>query len=154
MLRAGDPPPDLVVVIRAAPATAREVIDDLAEDALASGLAYAIEPEPGHREPLFGVSVFARPPGVEVATVLARFDDAPAYLETTVGVLRAAGFVVWPTGAVGNHFDVQLLPGRSESKPTSLEAVRSAAIRLLGIAGELRLNPAYASGGATPLEEP
>ena len=42
MLRPGDPPSDLVVVIRAAPATAREVIDDLAEDALASGLAYAI----------------------------------------------------------------------------------------------------------------
>jgi len=98
--------------------------------------------------------VFARPPGVEVATVLARFDDAPGYLETTVGVLRAAGFAVWPTGSVATHFDVQLLPGRREDEPVTLEAVRSAAVRLLNVAGELRLNPAYAGGGTTPLEEP
>jgi hypothetical protein len=80
-----------------------------------------------------------------VAEALARFDEAPSYLEARLGALRSAGFVVLPTGANVDHFDVQLLPGHAdEDAGEPVVAVRKAAARLVAAAGELRRNPAYA----------
>jgi hypothetical protein len=138
-------PDDLVVVVRATPASVEATVEDIAVDALESGRTYAVQDEAGEREPLFGVSVFARRPEVPVAEALARFDEAPSYLEARVGVLRSAGFVVLPTGANADHFDVQLLPGHAdEDAGEPVVAVRDAAARLVAAAGELRRNPAYA----------
>ncbi|MGH9268110.1 MAG: hypothetical protein ACRD0D_08025 [Acidimicrobiales bacterium] len=93
--------------------------------------------------PSGGVSVFARQPGVAVAEILARFDDAPTYLEATVGALRGEAFTVWPTGTAPDHFDVQLLPGVAEDDSAPADAVCRAATRLIAIAGGLRAHRGF-----------
>lgn len=153
MLRPEEVADDRLVLIRAAPMTAAATLADITDDALASARAYSIETEPGHREQLVGVSVFARRPGVDLTALLARFDEAPAFLETTVAVLRASGFTVWPTGSNIDHFDLQLLPGLSEDDVVSAETVRRAAGKLLSISGDLRPNPAYAGERSGRFEE-
>jgi hypothetical protein len=64
-VRAGDTPDDLVVVIPATPASRAQAADDIAEAARVSAEVYVILHENGFRELLFGVSVYARRPGVE-----------------------------------------------------------------------------------------
>ena len=60
MVRADETPDDLVLVIRASPATRSECVADLVADAVRSGRLYAVAGSGGRREVLFGVSVFAR----------------------------------------------------------------------------------------------
>ncbi len=55
------------------------------------------------------------------------------------------GFEVLPTGANLDHFDVQLVPGRSVADgPADPAALVSAARLMIQVAGELLPNPAYA----------
>ena len=66
------------------------------------------------------------------------------FVEAPVGAIRAAGFEVIPTGTGADHFDVQLIVGVTEARPTASESeVREAATRLLDVAGEMRPNPFY-----------
>jgi hypothetical protein len=146
MLREGDIPDDLVLVIRASPATRQECIADIVADALRSGRIYAVADSRGRRQVLFGISVFARRPGVALVQVLARFDAAPAYLEAVVGSLRDAGFDVLPTGVNPDHYDVQLVPGQGEetwshSPPSGRQ--RSGSWRLRGVSGRTRRTLEY-----------
>jgi hypothetical protein len=154
MLREGEVPDDVVLVVRASPATRQDCIADLVGDAVRSGRLYSISNRDGQREVLFGVSVFARRPGVTLVEVLTRFDMAPAYLEAAVGGLRGAGFEVLPTGVNPDHYDVQLVSGQREEDLEPLAAIRAAAERLLAAAGDLRPNPAYSGGVGKPAEEP
>ncbi len=94
MVQEGATPDDLAVVIRASPATRSDCVAELVADATPSGWLYVVTEASGRREVLFGVSVFARRPGVAPIEVLTRFDAAPAYLEASVGELREAGFTV------------------------------------------------------------
>lgn len=126
----------------------------MAEDAELSARQYVVEAVPGVREVLYGVSVFARPPGVNIAAVLERFTGAPAYVEVAIGALRTAGLAVLATGANVDHFDIQLLGGVHESDPAaSTEDLRAAAARVLAVGGPLRPNPAYAGGTAESWQE-
>lgn len=154
MLREEGPPDDLVLVIRACPATREECVADIVADALRSGRLYVVADPAGGREVLFGVSVFARRPGVAPVEILVRFDAAPAYLEAAVGNLRSAGFDVLPTGGNPDHYDVQLVPGQREEDLEPLAAIRAAADRLVAAAGDLLPNPAYAGASGQPSEEP
>lgn len=154
MLREGEIPDDLVLVVRASPATRQECLADIVGDAVRSGRLYAVTDRDGQREVLFGISVFARRPGVAPVEVLARFDMAPAYLEVSVGELREAGFEVLPTGVNPDHYDVQLVGGQREDDLEPLAAIRAAAERLVVAAGNLRPNPAYAGDSGRPSEEP
>ena len=154
MVRPDAVPDDLVVVIRATPASVEEAVNDITRDALESGRTYAVLGDHGEREPLFGVSVFAYRSEVGLVELLVRFDEAPAYLESSVGELRSAGLALLPTGTNLDHFDVQLLPGQAdEGNGEPAGAVRAAAARLLAAAGDLRPNPAYAGGLDTVAEE-
>ncbi len=94
---------------------------------------------------LYGVSVFARRPGVRPDEVLDRFPQAPSYLEVSVGVLRGADLEALPTGENPDHFDIQLVRGVTEDdEPVASFDLVSAARRLLAAAGELHPNPSYA----------
>jgi hypothetical protein len=124
MLRADAVADDLVVVVRAAPASVEDAINDIAVDALESGQTYVVQNERGEREPLFGVSVFALRAGVPLIELLSRFDEAPSYLEAQVGALQSARFVVLPTGANVDHFDVQLLRAHRSFDSTFGRAVK------------------------------
>lgn len=118
MLRDERPPDDLVVLVRAAPASVAETVADITEAALDSSARYVVGDE-GSREILFGVSVFAVR-DADVSAVLGRFRAAPTYLAVAVGVLRAAEFPVLSTGTNPAHFDVQLLTGRADPDETSV----------------------------------
>lgn len=145
LVRAAEEPHDVLLVIRAAPADREAAVDAMVEDAELSARQYVVEVVPGSREVLYGVSVFARRPGDEVAAVLDRFTGAPAYLEVAVGDLRGAGFGVYPTGANSDHFDVQLIGGLREGDPgASASDLRDAAVHVLAVGGSLKANPAYA----------
>ncbi len=149
----GEPPHDLLVVIRAAPSDHNDAVDDIAEDAELSARNYTVETADGRREILHGVSVFARGPGVDVAVILDRFIGAPAYLEVAVGVVRAAGFEVYATGANPDHFDIQLIPRPGDDMIASRDELRDAATRLLAVRGPLYPNPAYAGETSDPRQE-
>jgi hypothetical protein len=151
-VRLGDVPHDLVVVIRASPASRAGAAEDVAEAARVSGEVYVVEHEDGFREVLYGVSVYARRPGAD-PDVLQRFKTAPAYLAAPVGRLRAAGFPVLPTGTHPDHFDVQLVAGQGEGDPVTDETIVAAAWRLVDLAGDLQANPFYAGAGDESPEE-
>lgn len=117
---------------------------EIAEDAAESANVYVITIG-GRTELLHGVSVFAQRDGIGVNLVLERFAYAPRYCAARVGDLRRAGFEVLPTGANLDHFDVQLVPGRSvEDGPADPTALARAALLMIQVAGELLPNPAYA----------
>lgn len=98
--------------------------------------------------------MFARRPGVDLATVLERFSGAAAYVEAAVGALRAAGFEIYPTGSNVDHFDIQLIGGLGEADPiASKDDLREAAARLLTAFGPARPNPAYSGGTAGSKQE-
>lgn len=151
MVREGETPGDLVVVVRAAPATVGETVEDIVMAAELSAEAYVVARRGESRELLYGVSVYARRPEAEV-DVLIRFAASPSYLEVSVGLLTAAGFPVLPTGTDPDHFDVQLVPGHVEGDPAEEALVVTAASRLVARAGDLRPNPFYAGGGHQSLE--
>ena len=68
-----------------------------------------------------------------------------------VDALRQAGFAVFATGARADHFDVQLVGGRTDhDQPASSQEISDAARRLVEIAGPLRPNPFYAGDRARP----
>lgn len=143
LVREGESPHDLVLVVRATPADRDAAIAAMAEDAGLSARQYMVETTPGAREVLYGVSVFARRPGVDVATVVDRFIGAATYVEVTVGALRAAGFEVYPTGSNVDHFDIQLIAGVGEGDlAVSPVEVRAAAGRAFAAAGPLKPKPA------------
>lgn len=147
MLRPEGPPDDAALLIRATPASIDEATLDIAEDAWESAAVYDVEPPSGDPVALYGVSVFARPPGASPLEVLRRFASSPYYLEATAGAVRAAGFDVLPTGANPDHFDVLLVDGRGRDDPLlPLAEVRAAAERLVAVCGEPRPNPAYPGG--------
>jgi hypothetical protein len=152
MVRDGEVLDDLLVVVRATPRRRDEAIADIAADALRSGRVYAVV-ESGRVVVLYGVSVFALRPGVPLAELLVRFDEAPSYLQAPIGRLREAGFDVLPTGVNPDHFDVQLLAGDGDGEPEPVEAVSAAAERLVLAAGDLRRNPAYTGSQDEPSEE-
>lgn len=120
-----------------------EAAEDIAAAAQLSAEVYILQWDGGARELLYGVSVYARRPGADT-DVLIRFSASPCFLEVSVGVLRAAGFPVVPTGADPGHFDVQLLPGHPEDDPADESLVAGAASRLVARAGDLHHNPFYA----------
>lgn len=144
VLRPAETPDDLLVVIRATPASRDAALSSIAADARLSSKVYCVAVA-DHRVVLYGVSVFAHRRGTELAEVLARFPGAPAYVQARVGVLRAAGFEVLPTGTNPEHFDVQLISHVEEGarEPDDIDLF-AAAVRLLDAAGETRPNPAYA----------
>lgn len=149
LVRAGETPHDLLLVIRATPADRDGAVAEMVEDAQLSARQYVVEAASGSREVLHGVSVFARRPGVAVASVLDRFTGAPAYVEVAIGTLRAAGFEIYPTGANIDHFDIQLIGDVDEDDPaTASSDLQVAAARMLAAGGPLRANPAYAGGAA------
>jgi hypothetical protein len=144
MLRAEPPPDDLLVVLRASPTDVDEAVDEVAEDAEESANVYVVTIS-GRTELLHGVSVFAQRDGLGANLVLERFAYAPRYCSARVGDLRRMGFEILPTGANLDHFDVQLVPGRSvEDGPADPTALLSAARLMIQVAGELLPNPAYA----------
>jgi hypothetical protein len=149
MVRPGPPTDDLVVVIRAAPPSLGEAAADIANAARLSAEVYVLEHDAGSRELLYGVSVYARRPGVE-PDVLARFSASPCFLQATVGLLTAAGFPVVPTGTDPDHFDIQLVPDRREDDPADDAGVAGAAARLVSKAGDLHANPFYAGDTQSP----
>lgn len=154
LVRAGEAPYDLLLVVRATPADHEGAVGELIEDAELSARQYVVEIGSGSREVLYGVSVFARRPGVEVAAVLDRFTGAPSYIEVAVGALRAAGFEVYSTGTNADHFDIQLIGGVSEDDPgASTSELQEAAARVVGVGGPLQPNPAYAGGAAQYRQE-
>ncbi|HUP71343.1 MAG TPA: hypothetical protein VM142_16240 [Acidimicrobiales bacterium] len=155
LLRTDEPPHDLLVVIRATPADREAAIDEMVEDAELSSRQYVVEAIPKAREVLYGVSVFARRPGDDVAAVIDRFTGAPAFIEITIGALRASDFEALPTGANVDHFDIQLIAGiREQDPPAKTDSLRQAAARVLAAGGPLRPNPAYAGGTAeSPRED-
>ncbi len=147
MLRPEGPPDDATLLIRATPASIAEATLDIAEDALESAAVYDVERPGGGRVALYGVSVFARPPGASPVEGLRRFASSPYYLEATAGAVRAAGFDVLPTGANLDHFDVLLVDDRSANDPLlPLTELRLAAERLVAVCGDPRPNPAYPGG--------
>ncbi len=144
MLRDGEPPDDMTLLIRATPSSVDEAVLDISEDALDSADIYEVE-RPGGRVALYGVSVFARPPGAGAGDLLRRFASSPFYLEATVSQLRTAGFEVLPTGTNPDHFDVLLVDGRSPTAPLIARVeVELAARRLVEACGEMHPNPSYA----------
>jgi hypothetical protein len=154
LVRAGETPHDLLLVIRAKPADRDRFVAAMVEDAELSARQYVVERMTGSRNVLYGVSVFARRPGVDVAAVLDRFTGAPSYLEVAVGVLRGAGFEVYPTGTNADHFDVQLLGGLHEDDPAaSYLGLEQAALRVLAVGGPLKPKPAYAGETAESPQE-
>jgi hypothetical protein len=152
LVREGEDPGDLVVVVRAAPATPAEVVEDVVTAAEFSAEAYVVAQPDGTRELLYGVSVYARRPGAD-ADVLRRFSASPYYFEVSVGLLTATGFPVLPTGADPDHYEIQLVPGRLEGDPADAALIARAASRLVARAGDLQLNPFYAGGGEDSLED-
>ncbi len=143
-----------MLVIRATPADRDGAVAEMVEDAELSGRQYVIEATLGSREVLYGVSVFARRPGVDAISILDRFPGAPAYLEVEVRALRTAGFEVHPTGMNTDHFDIQLIAGSLEDgREASTAELEAAATRVLGVAGRLQPNSAYAGGTAAPQED-
>ena len=145
MIRDEPAPADTSVLVRAAAASVAATVEDMVVDAVASSGLYVVEVEGLGLEVLYGSSFFARRPGISVETVLRRFPDAPCYLESSVGRLRAAGFNVLPTGTNADHFDVQLVAGRSPDVSPLLRAeVVAAARRLVAATSGLIGNPGYA----------
>ena len=142
------------MVVRAAGFDIDGSVADMVRDARYSGESYALEGSGGHREVLFGVSVFAVERDTTVAEVLERFSASPRYLAVTVGRLRSAGYSVVPTGTVPNHFDIQLVSGIPADVPARFVAdgeLASKAATVVELAGPLRPNPAYT--GQEPLPE-
>lgn len=154
LVRSSEPPPDLLLVIRATPADRADAVAEMVEDAELSARQYVVEAVTGTREVLHGVSVFARRPGVDVVTVVDRFIGAPAYFEVAIGALRAAGFEIYATGTNADHFDIQLIGGIHPDDPSaSSGAVQEAAARVLAVGGSLQPNPAYAGKSAQSRQE-
>ncbi|MEO5840297.1 MAG: hypothetical protein ABIQ73_08310 [Acidimicrobiales bacterium] len=149
MLR-DEPAGDTIVVIRATPLNVDATIDDIAEAATESAEAYEVTAG-DRREVLYGVSVFSAQDDNETLAILERFDAAESYLMARVDSLRQAGFAVFATGARADHFDVQLLGGRTDrDQAASSEEISDAARRLVEIAGPLRPNPFYAGEQGGP----
>jgi hypothetical protein len=138
-------PDDTTLVVRATPVTRADTATSIAEDAGLSAEIYVIELPDGSREVLYGVSVFAHRPGTDMSEVLARFPSAPSYLETTAGLLRAAGYPVYATGSNPDHYDVQLMTGITETgaQPAPDDLLR-AATGIVDKAGGPRPSPSYA----------
>ena len=153
MVRPGPPPDDLVVVLRASPGSMEAAVDDITDAALQSAAVYVVEDGPA-RHPLFGVSVFAVPADGNPVDVLVRFDTAPTYVASTVGLLRESGFRVIPTGGNPDHYDVQLLDQVDEDDDRSPSEVKMAATRMLAAVGPHRPNPAYSGVAPMTPEEP
>ncbi len=111
-----------------------------------------VELAESRREILYGVSMFAYRPEDDLSELLARFPDAPCYLEVTPARLRTVGYPVYATGSNPDHYDVQLVPGVAEEQPeVPLAQLTIAARGLVECAGEPRSNPSYA--GPRPEEE-
>jgi len=154
LVRAGDVPHDLLLVIRATPVDRDGAVAEMVEDAELSARQYVVGVAPESREVLYGVSVFAHRGSVGIAAVMDRFAGAPSYLEIAVGVLRAAGFKIYPTGTNTDHFDIQLIGGISEEDPAvSTGDLEQAANRVLALGGPLRPNPSYAGGPGESRQE-
>lgn len=153
LVRPGDVPDDLMLVIRAVPANRSAAVEEMADRAQLSASVYVVE-QSGKWCLLFGVSVFAHRLGRDATDVLRRFPRAPMFVEAPVGTVRAAGFEVVPTGTDADHFDVQLIAGVAEpDAPPSEAEVRAAATRLLDTTGEWRPNPSYAGEAGERFEE-
>lgn len=136
-----------MLVLRATPSDRDGAVAEMVEDAELSARQYVVEAEPGSREVLYGVSAFAHPSAGGIRVVMDRFAGAPAYVEITIGVVRAAGFQVYPTGTNPDHFDIQLIGGAGEDDPpASTASIREAANRVLAVGSPLRPNPSYSGG--------
>jgi hypothetical protein len=118
-------------------------VEEVVERALLSAAVYVVA-QASERQLLYGVSVFAHRQDEDAVGILERLRAAPMFVEAPVGVIRAAGFEIIPTGQSPDHFDRQLIAGVTETeRPRPEGEVRAAAIRLLDIAGEMRPNPFY-----------
>jgi hypothetical protein len=136
---------DTVLVVRAIGSELEAAAAVIADDAGLSAEVYVVETADATREVLFGVSVFARTPGLDVDEVLGRFPHAESYLETTAGQLRSAGFPVYPTGSNVAHHDIQLVAGVTEQGGQPDEAtIMKAARRVVEMCGVPHSNPFYA----------
>jgi hypothetical protein len=154
LVRLGETPDDLLLVVRATQARPDAAAAAIAADAELSARVYVIDAPGERRDLLYGVSVFTHRSGVALGDVLDRFPAAAGYVEATVGTLRGAGFEVIPTGTNVDHFDIQLVAGIAEhDDPPAAADLLSAAERLMAIAGPVRPNPSYAGGVVDTSEE-
>lgn len=155
MLRDEPPADDALVVFRATAADRDRAVRNALQDAVDSAATYVVVRPDGNREILYGISVFARREGAEVADVLRRFTGSPFFLTLAAGDIRQAGFELVPTGSNLDHYDVQLLPGRIEGADPDATSgeIRGAVLRLLLAARGPHPNPAY-SGERPDAEAP
>ncbi len=136
-----------MLLVRATPASVDEAVLDIAESALDSADTYEVVRPDGRRVALYGVSVFARSPGVQPGELLRRFAASPFYLEASAGDIRFSGFDILPTGTNPDHFDLLLIDDRTPGQPLlTVAEIELAARRLVEICGEMRPNPSYAGG--------
>jgi hypothetical protein len=98
LVRTGEVPGDLLVVIRAMPADRVSGVEEMVDRAILSADRYVVEREDGGRELLYAVSVFAQREGQDLTDVLYRFPAAPMFVAATVGVIRRSGFQVLRPG--------------------------------------------------------
>jgi hypothetical protein len=124
-LRSNTLPPETLVLLRAAPVS----LDDLVEQAADSGRRFTLD-----GEPFFGLSLSALIDGVTEDALLARppFSGFPGFYRMTAGQLYEAGYTVWATFRRPEHHDVRL--------PDAAEETLSA---FLVVAGELHDNGFY-----------
>jgi hypothetical protein len=144
LVREGGVLDDDAIVVRAFPADRDHALRNLVDDATDSASTYVVVRQDGHREILYGVSVFVSDAFRE-EEILARFPQAPVFSRMTVRNLRRAGFDLWATGSNPRHYEVQLLPGHLDGEAAVPAGdVRGAAARMLQAVGELLPNPGYA----------
>jgi hypothetical protein len=145
LLRDEEAPDALTVLLRATLADRELAAAQIAEDAFVSAETYVVPTASGAQAVLYGVSVYARRAGTDMAKLLRRFRFAPVYVEATAGALRQQGFEILAAAADPDHYEVQLLPGRLVSAPLASVPELSDAARL-DAAGRPIINPAYAGG--------
>jgi hypothetical protein len=93
----------------------------MAHSAELAAQVYVVERRDGRPELLYGVWVFGHRDDRDRLAILERFAGAPMFVGAPVGVIRAWGFTVIPTGENPNHLDVPLVAGVSEPGSTPSE---------------------------------
>ena len=123
LVRSGDGPMIFKSFSAARPATSPRA-SRTSWSRAARSRTYVIDQD-GSRSVLYGVSVFVLGEDGVPRGASSRFAMAPGFIRAAVGTIRRAGFEVLPTGENRDHFDIQLLSGRSETEAAKLFSARS-----------------------------